>query len=612
MFEKSNTGIVKNLFLPSYTEAEAQTFQTMETETDSCTGTSDVELEQPRLQSGKRELQYQYHIEEPNEDVYNQESMVDTSMAVNMGLSSDERFELGMTMTTPQKDLLSPPSVTRKIPGTDVKKLGPSTLFRGRFDSIGSSGSRSAGGGRRRDYDHGDGDGDAEVNECAFKINPWLNGHVEVNAAFKIKNAQAIAGKASADIIGDDDDDGGNDTDGEKEETSSLVSEYGSDIGDVKLRLEDVNAMDALAEEGEEDDTDVTCTTPEEKENKISKHYGGLSCDIGSSYDRNSQRDDDGVDDDYESSQHGSVDSIDLASHHEGLAVEYVDSTEDAGDTIEVDSPIQRKVVVPSSPRVKTNAEDIKDIDPPTTPIGAVSAALRRFGNGVSVMQSNMTRCSKTSPPASPNYYRFEVDADLSLKDPHEDVGDVWLSPRFGNQKSAVAKASIQQPRFVKSGGGVTPMMGMASCLSFDPESGRRPYGNMRMTDSPPSSPLPTHRKTRSWGSGSGGSEFFVGNIQDISDATNTQVLDPQDRTSLTPRSRVFSAQSFPATSGFIPGRLQGILTPRRDKVGDGSPSSPRGSIRFADDRLTRSPKPKVKRTAAVLQSPQVSVSNYD
>jgi hypothetical protein len=42
---------------------------------------------------------------------------------------------------------------------------------------------------------------------------------------------------------------------------------------------------------------------------------------------------------------------------------------------------------------------------------------------------------------------------------------------------------------------------GITSCLSFDPESGKQPYGNMRISDSPPSSPVPSswqNRRTKS------------------------------------------------------------------------------------------------------------------
>lgn len=46
-------------------------------------------------------------------------------------------------------------------------------------------------------------------------------------------------------------------------------------------------------------------------------------------------------------------------------------------------------------------------------------------------------------------------------------------------------------------------MLGITSCLPFDPETGNQPYGNMRILDSPPSLTLVSlwpHSRDNSWG----------------------------------------------------------------------------------------------------------------
>ena len=106
-----------------------------------------------------------------------------------------------------------------------------------------------------------------------------------------------------------------------------------------------------------------------------------------------------------------SVHSVDLASQHDGLKFD--------------SSDYQKDEVRPSSPALKPRNKKESDFEP-TTPIGAVSAVLRRFGNGV----SNMTRCTM-----SPRHDE-KFEEGYSLK--HREVGDVWLPPRFGSQKNTV------------------------------------------------------------------------------------------------------------------------------------------------------------------------------
>ena len=507
-----------------------------------------------------------------------------------------------LEMKTPQKDLLSPPTVTRKIPGSDSddkQKLTQTKLFREspkvRFGLTPSG----TGTGISKDDSLYRTDG-------ANHVIPFQMNYMRADN----KTSFTENSNVDKDI----------DADADAEDTNSLISEYGSEVGEVKFRLEDVEAMDALAEGSEEEECvelDIAVDHPatavtvaplhvhryeremdnvftaqiiKEKDSglisNMSEHQK-YSPDMYTGRDQNN----DGEDDDL--SQDASVDSIDLASQHEGQNIEYIatrtvnNNTNAKNETDTKESTPPRKSI---SPQLKLADRKENIIEPPLTPIGAVSAALRRFGNGV----SHMTRCSK-SPP-----YPDEKQT-------------AWLSPRFNNQESSGKKHShsITQPSF-GGGDGVggspwvrrhnrsTARSGITACLSFDPERGRRPYGFMNQygLESPPSSPLPTHRRSRSWGSG--GSEYFVGNLKELYDVGNVQVLDPQ------------SMEGGSKTLGSRPSRPPGgTLSPRNMTKSENAniASTPQGTTRFCEDQYSSASKKNFnKKHALLLQSPQVSL----
>lgn len=333
---------------------------------------------------------------------------------------------------TPQKDnVLSPPVVMRRVSENQTpqsKPLIPSTLFQSNNDS-----------------------------EYFDSIQNNLDDYV-------------LNGKTSNTHEEEED----------KEETSSMVSQYGSDVGEIKMRMEDIHTMDAVPEDANDEDSE--CEDEEDNVEKVDQHGDGDNID----------RDDDD----------GSIDSIDLSNHLEkNIGIKRIDTQQHQfRDNFTPVSPSSKSLDVGSN---KPDAT-------PTTPIGAVSIALRNIGKGM----SNIARAggklsspiASTSSPAATVSPKYDERYRLSDFNSHSH----WLSPRFGNQRNTADTESIRQPRLTSSlqssraKSGATQLFGMTQCLSFDPESGKLPYSNMRMTDSPPSSPLPrrTHRKTRSWGQG--------------------------------------------------------------------------------------------------------------
>lgn len=266
--------------------------------------------------------------------------------------------------------------------------------------------------------------------------------------------------------------------DEDKEETSSMISQYGSEVGEIKFRMEDINTMDAVPEGANDEDSEDEDggsdekVSPTEKEEKL-------------------DRGDD-----------GSIDSIDLSNHLENdVSRKQIDSQQNQF----------RENFTPVSPSSKSvDVASNKHDAPPTTPIGAVSIALRNIGKGM----SNMARAGGklSSPLASSSSPLATVSTKSDERYHLNDLNSHrhWLSPRFGNQRNPTNRESIHQPQLTsvqssKVKSGATQFFGITQCLSFDPESGKLPYSNMRMTDSPPASPLPrrTHRKTQSWGQGS-------------------------------------------------------------------------------------------------------------
>ncbi len=499
-----------------------------------------------------------------------------SSMSVNTGTpftgnddgENDPRengIEFGMM--TPQKDLLSPPAVTRKIDESQKRKIASKLFREGDMDSPIVVGKRHHSKETRNHKHH------------PFKIDYDANKRM----------------------------------DPDREDASSLISEYGSEVGEVKLRLEDVNAMGALVEEGEgEEDTEMEDDVPHrsssmERNEATSKsqtkqsterkfhldgalNFSNTGVEINHvSVDKNSN-DDDGTDDEDDdgSSQDLSICSVDLASQHDGPTrggMSYVArKAMNEAKNVEHALPPERRAVREPSPIAVPSSPVSKRVDmEPSTPIGAVSAALRRFGNGV----SNIRRFTKSpggNGGESPGYHKH--DDGFIYRQPREEMtSGVWLSPRFSNQKNHVSNRSIHQPRIVETPSSLKKKRGgvIASCLSFDPESGRVPYGNMRMTESPPASPLPPrHRKSKSWGSG--GSEYFIESMKEIYQSDKMQWLDPNRPKT----SHASGGLLRPNGAGFQPNRpVDCVLSPKRDIL-----SSP---------KISRKP-------VVLLQSPQVSI----
>lgn len=343
--------------------------------------------------------------------------------------STHSERQVSDTFVTPRKDnILSPPVVTRRV--TDIKtqksaeKFVPSTLFHSTrkpksLDSIKNNLSRNA-----------------------LQKNDFYSNH-------------------------DDDDD--------KEETSSMISQYGSDAGDVTIRMDDMMTMEAVPE----------CSNDDESEHDRGDDHEENCSELGPY--QNPCKDSSSTDD--------SIASVDLSDTQANVVVETPKNI-----------PI-RETNTPSSPFLKSSeASFIKQDTAPTTPIGTVSIALRNIGKGMSHFTKAGGKLSSplisTSSVASSPRRNDEKNRYCDLNSNRH-----WLSPRYGNQKVFNNGASIHQPILnntesskVKSG--ASQMFGITQCLSFDPESGKLPYANMRFTESPPASPLPyrAHRKTKSWG----------------------------------------------------------------------------------------------------------------
>jgi hypothetical protein len=334
---------------------------------------------------------------------------------------------------TPQKDnVLSPPVVMRRVSENQIPKskpLVPSTLFQSTNDS-----------------------------EYLESIGNNFAGH-------------ALHGK-NTNIHGEDED---------QDETSSMISQYGSEVGEMKMRMDDIHAMDAVHEGANDDDSECEDSGNDEKVS-LCENIEKLHKEENLSID-------------------GSVDSIDLSNHLENdIKRKMINRQQN-----------QARVNTPVSPSAKSlDVTSSRHDTTPTTPIGAVSIALRNIGKGMSNMARAGSKISSPLTSSSP-----QVATVSPKRDERYLLNDIksnshWLSPRFGNQRSSIHSTSIHQPQLTSSQSqsvksGSTQFFGITQCLSFDPESGKLPYSNMRMTDSPPSSRLPrrAHRKTRSWGQGS-------------------------------------------------------------------------------------------------------------
>jgi len=266
------------------------------------------------------------------------------------------------------------------------------------------------------------------------------------------------------------------DSDDASSDANSLVSEYGSDIGEIKVRMDDINAMDVLMEEGEEED-DEDCDDgikhlPSKEHQREEIHREQSNFDHQNALKNEKNVDDDGNNSHDEFNQ-AFLQSIDLSSS----AIEENDVE---------DSSKSSGLCVNVSEQKPENLEE----STPNTPIAAVSAAIRRISTGVS---HNIARCNHTEENASSTYEYT----------PFHDIRNhaVPKSPRFSrheNEELRQQQKQLSPTRKLLA----SPLRHLRGCLPFDPESGALPYRNAN--NSPPSSTLRrSHRKSKSWGSGS-------------------------------------------------------------------------------------------------------------
>ena len=253
----------------------------------------------------------------------------------------------------------------------------------------------------------------------------------------------------------------------DSEDSNSLVSEYGSDVGEFKMRLDDVETMAALEEGEEEDDEDE-----DEGEAIVQETYGRKM----------------------------SGDS-------------FVPASPKATTKTNVTTP-----ATPSTPIASMSAA-----------IRLIGTSITRCNQSSPTMSSVIH--VQQSPSGLENVQPLDLSAFESGGGKSGGGKKPWLSPRFGPSKHVVGARDIQQPKLQFRSKGLaspfrlssdndeeyqsfernskpntpsrknllTPLMQVRECLSFDPESGRPPYANMTVNTSPPTSPLRTHlRRVRS------------------------------------------------------------------------------------------------------------------
>ncbi|GFH52895.1 hypothetical protein CTEN210_09371 [Chaetoceros tenuissimus] len=473
-------------------------------------------------QLDEKEIQEPQHLQNVEQIQQEEEEVEKTgndSALPNINQAQPSLEEQGLV--TPQKDLLSPPPVTRKITDSQGRQR----------DSLSQYASMRSGRGRAVSNSES-----RRLRMHLFQNSPMVKDLDKKDEKYNEESDLNIAG---------DGDDAG--------ETSSLVSEYGSEIGEVKLRLDDVQAMEALEEEQDDSHEEEEELKNEQKidfedEKEITQEESHSNSNLRST-DEDLEKEasnatgyekqkpvtiNDDSSDVASQDEDGSVDSVDLSSTFE--PVQPVTKSPDPDDfnshslhqnlpKVPVGSPRrcsnkpdnaqEDDDICPLSPHVGSFGDDSKHKDEqgePTTPIAAVSKALKHIRNGV----NPFVRCTKTPPQMSPSTMNLSDAVNFQYRDNGALSGDHWLSPRFGNQKNFVSKSAIQQPLIAASDAvtkspswrneryekykvkGTNAIRGITSCLSYDDQAG-----------SPPSSPLPQHR--RPWGST--GSELLSSDV---------------------------------------------------------------------------------------------------
>ena len=470
-------------------------------------------------QVDQKDIQEPQHLQ--NEEQIQEKEEVDKtdndSALLNIKQAQPTLEEQGLV--TPQKDLLSPPSVTRKITDSQGRQR----------DSLSQYASMRSGMGR------------AVSNNDSRRLRMYLFQNSPMVKDLDKKDEKYD--ESDLNTAGDGDDAG---------ETSSLVSEYGSEIGEVKLRLDDVQAMEALEEENDDSHEEQDLKNEQkidfvhieeiaQKESDSNTNPWSTDEDFkkeasnSTEYEKQKPVTNNDDSDAESQDEDGSVDSVDLSSTIE--PVQPVTKSPDPDDfnshslhqklpKVPVGSPPRNgrnqpdnaqedDDICPLSPHVGSFGDDSKPKDEqgePTTPIAAVSKALKHIRNGV----NPFARCTKTPPQMSPSTMNLSDAVTFQYRDNGALSGDHWLSPRFGNQKNFVSKSAIQQPMIAASDAvtkspswrneryekykvkGTNAIRGITSCLSYDDQAG-----------SPPSSPLPQHR--RPWGST--GSAFLSSDV---------------------------------------------------------------------------------------------------
>ena len=376
---------------------------------------------------------------------------------------------------------------------------------------------------------------------------------------------------------------------------NSMVSEYGSDIGEIKLRIEDVHAMDAVAEENEEEDEEENEDDQDKEDNEIGKddsndeNQGTSNKQTNVSLHLNESNISKAIQDEDDQSTNLNMDleSINLSASE--VTNSFIDNRD---HFVKLQTPLSKRHEFISDPQHNSSS--------PNTPIAAVSAAFRRLGTGV----SQITRCQNINnnddEKASSIYYEFASDHDfIRAKNDNntenlpqtEHTGKVWLSPRFGRRveefedtssfidySKTYGTTSPTNKRPIAPSEKAThiltsPLKHIRGCFTFDPENGTLPYG--REHSSPPSSPFRTHRKSKSWGS----------NI-------SAGKLSNQLKNFIGHDNNIYPEPFAQAQKINIDTNMSGPCTPSRENL---------------QSRIIKSPKKRSQGNTVVLESPQVS-----
>jgi len=279
-----------------------------------------------------------------------------------------------------------------------------------------------------------------------------------------------------------------NDDDDLSVEANSLVSEYGSDVGNLKFRFDDIDTMVAVeeeesSEEAKEDNSVENDKIFKKTESSIKFHTPLMDLQNDSRLSFGDENDKENSGALHRDIRAGSTSF--LKNHNrmdEGTEI-LIDENEDKFLSIKTGGSLL------ASPGKPNNQLRLKQETTPNSPIAAVSAAIRRIGTGM----SNMSRGNK-SPQSTAS-----SSLQLDLK---KESGVIRLSPRLGSFGFRTSKTvDNEEKSSLDIGRGArnhieSPLHHVSGCLSFVPDSGLPPYGNMRLNDSPPSSPMLLPRRS--------------------------------------------------------------------------------------------------------------------